>query len=139
MKTAYELYSEEYGTDNLTGCISDYTPMLEQFGEILIRVDDGDYQGDSYLIYKKENSYGYLRFGWGSCSGCDALQACNTIQEVQNLMDTLYNDIIWFVSLAELKKYFANKDWELEYSWHIEGFEDFLNQVEKLKEKEERL
>lgn len=138
MKTALELYSEEYGIDNLIGYIFDYTPMLEQFGEILIRVDDDDYQGDSYLIYKKENSYGYLRFGWGSCSGCDALQACNTIQEVQELMDTLYNDIIWFVSLVELKKYFANKDWELEYSWHIESFKDFLNQVEKLKEKEGR-
>ena len=138
MKTALELYSEEYGTDNLMGCIFDYTPILEQFGEILIKVDDDDYQGDSYLIYKKENSYGYLRFGWGSCSGCDALQACNTIQEVQELMDTLYNSIIWFVSLAELKEYFANKDWELEYSWHIECFKDFLNQVKKLKEKEER-
>lgn len=138
MKTAYELYSEEYGTDNLTECISDYTPMLEQFGEILIRVDDGDYQGDSYLIYKKENSYGYLIFGWGSCSGCDALKACNTIQEVQELMDNLYNDIIWFTSLAELKNYFADKDWQLEYSWHIEEFKDFLSQVENLKEKEER-
>ena len=107
MKTALELYSEEYGIDNLIGYIFDYTPMLEQFGEILIRVDDNDYQGDSYLIYKKENSYGYLRFGWGSCSGCDALQACDTIQEVQELMDTLYNDIIWFISLVELKKIFC--------------------------------
>jgi hypothetical protein len=138
MKTALELYSEEYGTDNLIGYIFDYTPMLEQFGEILIKVDDDDYQGDSYLIYKKKNSYGYLRFGWGSCSGCDALQACNTIQEVQELMDALYKSIIWFTSLAELKKYFANKDWELEFSWHVEYFKDFVNQVEKLKEKEER-
>lgn len=138
MKTASELYSEKYGTDKLIGDISNYTPMLEQFGEILIRVDDNDYQGDSYLIYKKENSYGYLRFGWGSCSGCDALQACNTIQEVQELMDNLYNDIIWFDSLTELKNYFMNKDWELEYSWHVDDFKDFLNQVEKLNEKEER-
>ena len=138
MKTALELYSEEYGTDNLIGYIFDYTPMLEQFGEILIKVDDDDYQGDSYLIYKKENYYGYLRFGWGSCSGCDALQACNTIQEVQELMDALYKSIIWFTSLAELKKYFANKDWALEFSWHIEYFKNFVNQVEKLNEKEER-
>ena len=137
MKTALELYSEEYGTDDLIGQILDYTPMLEQFGEILIKVDEDDYQGDSYLIYKKENSYGYLRFGWGSCSGCDALQACNTIQEVQELMGALYNSIIWFTSLAELKKYFANKDWTLEFSWHIECFKDFVNQVEKLNEKEE--
>lgn len=137
MKTALEIYFEKYGTDNLFGNIYDYTPMLEQFGEILIRVDEAEYQGDSYLIYKKDNSYGYLRFGWGSCSGCDALQACSTMQEVQELMDSLFNDIIWFDSLAELKDYFAKKDWALEYSWHIDYFKDFVNQVEKLKEKEE--
>ena len=132
MKTAFELFSQEYGETKLEGCICDYTPILEQFGEILIRVDESDYQGDSFLIYKKGDAYGYLCFGWGSCSGCDALQACRTIHEVQELMDSLCNDILWFNSLEELKDYFAQKDWTLEYSWHLADFKDFLRQVEKL-------
>lgn len=135
MKTAFELFSEEYGEDKLRWEICNYTPILEQFGEILIRVDEQDYQGDSFLIYKKDGAYGYLCFGWGSCSGCDRLQGCSTIHEVQELMDSLYNDILWFNSLGELKDYFAQKDWTLEYSWHLKEFKDFLFQVEKLEDK----
>ena len=134
MKTAFELFSEEYGTDHLTGEIYDYTPILEQFGEILIRVDDEDYNGDSYLIYKKDGKYGYLIFGWGSCSGCDALQGCDTIQEVQELMNSLYNGITWFDSLAALQDYFAEKDWSLEYCYHIETFKKFRLEVKNLKD-----
>ena len=55
MKIAKELYEE--------GCWYDYQPMLEEFGEILVQVDEDDYQGDSYLLYKKDNQYGFLVFG----------------------------------------------------------------------------
>ena len=65
MKKASEIYNgKEYWWD--------YTPMLEEFGDILLREDDEGWQGDSFLIYHNDNKYGYLSFGWGSCSGCDA-------------------------------------------------------------------
>lgn len=122
MKIAKELYGEGYWYD--------YQPMLEEFGEILVQVDEDDYQGDSYLLYKKDNQYGFLVFGWGSCSGCDALQACNNIDEVQELMDQLYNDIKWFDSLEEVKEYLSNVDiQELKYYYRTTEFKQFRKQV----------
>lgn len=123
MKRAEELYeNEKYWYD--------YQPMLDEFGEILLQVDDDDYQGDSFLIYKKDNKYGLLIFGWGSCSGCDALQACDDIDEVQELMDSLYNSITWFDSLQELKNYISNNDiMELKWYCHSDTFKKFKRQI----------
>lgn len=127
MATAREIYD-----NNSKLGWYDYQPMLDEFGTILLQEDDGGYQGDSFLIYKDNNRYGYLNFGWGSCSGCDALQACNTIDEVQGLMDSLYADIQWFDSIQELKNYFKNKDWELTWEFHTEAFKKFYPRVMEL-------
>lgn len=125
MKTAREIYKEdEYWYD--------YQPMLEEFGNIILQCDEDNYQGDSYLVYEQNGKYGYLTFGWGSCSGCDALQACLTIDEVQELIDTLYHKIKWFDSLNELKDYFKTKNWTLCYEWSIAEFREFLKRVNDL-------
>lgn len=124
MKKAKEIY------ENDGFSWYDYQPMLDEFGEILIQVDDEGYQGDSFLIYKNDNKYGFLTFGWGSCSGCDALQACDTIDEVQELMDNLYNCIIWFDSLQELKNYISNDaSEELKWYYHADIFKEFKEKV----------
>ena len=109
--------------------IYDYQPILNAIGNVLIQVDDDDYQGDSRLLYEKEGKFGYLIFGWGSCSGCDALQACESMNDVQELIDCLVNDVKWFDSLGELKEYFKEKDWELEYSWHSSETKEFIEKV----------
>ena len=110
----------------------DYQPMLNEFGEIILQIDEQGYQGDSFVIYRDNNRYGYLTFGWGSCSGCDALQGCNSIDEVQDLMNDLYDSIIWFDSLSELKSYFENKDWTLCHEWYIDEFKEFIRNVKIL-------
>lgn len=51
MKTAKNLY-KEYLDDSYWFNIGNYQPMLESFGEIVLQVDDNDYQGDSRVIYK---------------------------------------------------------------------------------------
>lgn len=126
MTTAKEIYGDE------RRCWYDYQPMLDEFGNIVLQCDEDNYQGDSFIIYEKDGKYGYLTFGWGSCSGCDALQACDTIDEVQELMDGLYSDIIWFESLEALKGFFETKDWSLCYEWHIDEFKEFLKRVAEL-------
>src|SRR5262249_9459299 len=74
-------------------CVSCYEPMIAAFGRFIVGADDADYQGDSYRLIADGDEpgqrYGMLIFGWGSCSGCDALQACSSVQEVQELMDRL--------------------------------------------------
>jgi hypothetical protein len=125
MKKADEIYDNSWGW-------WDYQPMLNEFGNILLQKDERDYQGDSFLIYEKDDKYGYLTFGWGSCSGCDALQGCNSISEVQELMDRLYSSIEWFDSLDALKEYFEETDWTLQYQYSIPEFKEFLIEVENL-------
>lgn len=125
MKKADEIYDSSWSW-------WDYQPMLNEFGNILLQKDEQDYQGDSFLIYEKDDKYGYLTFGWGSCSGCDALQACNTIDEVQELMDKLYSDIKWFNSLDALKEYFEEIDWTLKYQYSIPEFKEFLTEIKTL-------
>lgn len=107
----------------------DYTPMLEEFGTIILREDDEGYQGDSFLIYHNDNKYGYLSFGWGSCSGCDALQGCRTISEVQELMDSLYDDIVWYDSIKELQDHFGNTDWDLKWEGHSSSFRRLVEKI----------
>lgn len=125
MKKAKEIYEH----DRFSSWY-DYQPMLDEFGEILIQVDEEAYSGDSFLIYKNDNKYGLLVFGWGSCSGCDALQACDTIDEVQKLMDGLYNDIIWFDSLQELKDYLSDdSSEELKWYYYSDTFKEFREKV----------
>ena len=132
MKTAKELYPEEWENEQKNGYFyigGSYQPILEEIGEIIIQIDDKDWQGDSRLMYKKDDKYGYLIFGWGSCSGCDALQACRKINEIQSLINSLVEGVKWFDSLEELKKHFSERDWELQYSWHQKETKDFVEQV----------
>jgi hypothetical protein len=129
MKTAKELFSSEK-EDGIE--YADYQPILNEFGEILLQVDDSDYQGDSRLLYRDNNKIGYLNFGWGSCSGCDALQACDTIEEVQDLMDYLYNMIKWFDSKKEALNFFNNHDWKGDYSYNEEEQIEFINKAKEI-------
>jgi hypothetical protein len=111
--------------------ISDYTPIIKSFGEVLIQVDDDDHEGDTRILYKSKDKYSYLIFGWGSCSGCDALQNCSTFEEIDELIERLRNNIKWFDTLEELQDYFRNKDWELEYSYYEEKTKEFIEKVLK--------
>ena len=132
MKTAKELYPSHWEQEQNEKWFfgpSNYQPIIDEFGNVLIQVDDHDYQGDSRVMYEKDGKYGFLIFGWGSCSGCDSLQACESIKDVQDLIDTLHNGIHWFDSLDELKLYFKEKDWQLEYAWHAEETKEFINKV----------
>lgn len=102
-----------YGRPRYTWC--DYQPMLYMFGDIVIQVDDDDYQGDTRVLYNDGGKIGFLRFGWGSCSGCDALQRCNDYDELQELCDRLQNDIMWFDTPKEALTFFKTHDWEGDY------------------------
>ena len=114
MRTAKELC--ELGILKNDGYNRDYGSFLGEFGKIIIKVEDGGYQGDTLLVYKNEkNQFGFLSFGWGSCSGCDALQACDTVEDLQELMDHLYNSIIWFDSKDALSTFVKEHDWDSDY------------------------
>jgi hypothetical protein len=91
--------------------VGDYRPLLRSIGDVLVQVDDDDYQGDARVLIKDGERYGVLIFGWGSCSGCDALQACETIGEIEELRDELCRQIFWGTK-EEIARYIECRDWE---------------------------
>lgn len=107
----------------------DYQPIINHFGTIAVQVDDSDYQGDTRVLYADTGKgFGYLNFGWGSCSGCDALEACNSYTEAADLIRDLESSIKW-ASKEEMLTFFKTHDWEGDYSWHAEEQKQFVDQT----------
>jgi hypothetical protein len=116
----------------------DYVPMLKEIGNIVLQVDEDDYQGDSWVLYDNDEKIGYLNFGWGSCSGCDALQACTTISEAQSLFDDLMSSVKWFGNIDEAIEYFESDARRMDYAWSYQDFRDFVHKsTAYLKEKKD--
>lgn len=90
---------------------ADYDELIDSFEvERLVEVSSDDYQGDTLLLLRRGEEFGFLTFGWGSCSGCDALQACDSAAEATELRDELWAKVEW-KSRDEMRTYLAEKDW----------------------------
>lgn len=112
---------------------SDYQPIVNYFGNVIAQVEEGDYQGSTYVAYEKDGKYGFLCFGWGSCSGCDALKGCGDFEELDELINDLENNIKWFNSVDELKSYITNDyDRAGSHYYHEEEWKEFRDKVEAL-------
>jgi hypothetical protein len=106
---AQDIYEEtKYGWD-------DYDPMIKAFGNPVLIETDENYQGDTRVLYRDGERFGYLCFGWGSCSGCDALQACADYDDLQILIDEIYASIRWFDNADEAANFFDTHDWAGDY------------------------
>jgi hypothetical protein len=87
----------------------DYLPLLKSFNyNIIIQLDDSDYQGETRILYDNEGKIGHLQFSWGSCSGCDSLQACNSYKELDELRNQLHKDIVWYDDKSLALNHFEN-------------------------------
>jgi len=132
MKTIEEVYPEAAASlkeHDYFDAPSDYHPLLASLEfNILLQIDDEYYHGDSRLIVKEQygDRYGMLIFGWGSCSGCDALQACNSMKEIDDLRNEIMAKVQWFDSAAELLSFIEGRDWETQYCWHEEMTRKFV-------------
>ena len=73
----------------------DYGELLKPIGDIVLKIDQDEYQGYSWVLFRDGDLFGYLQFGWGSCSGCDALQACESKEEEDNLRTELATAVRW--------------------------------------------
>jgi hypothetical protein len=109
---------------------SNYGALVESIGhEVLVRVDDEDYSGDSRYLLADGARRGYLEFGWGSCSGCDALQACDSYDAVEKLRTSLVESIRWFDDARAALIWFSVHDWEGDYASHSDKQAEFIRQA----------
>lgn len=114
----------------------DYEDLVAKMcDEVVLGHSDSDYQGSSYYMVRKGEQYGYIEFGWGSCSGCDAMQACENYDDLQSLFDRLNDSIQWFNTREEFWHWCMHEhDWEGSYSWH-DGAKEFVKKVQDYYQK----
>lgn len=107
-----------------------YDDLIDSFEvEVLHRLDDEDYQGDTRLLVRDGERYGLITFGWGSCSGCDALESAGgNLAAIVELRDQIWASAHWEDSPNLMLAYIYGKDWTLDYS-HNDGF---LSEVKRI-------
>lgn len=91
--------------------VDDYAPIIAYLGETLVHADIGHRQGDTYLLLRTSNGYGFVVIGYGSCSGCDALRACKSYEDVDNLISGIQSSMKTFDTLADAQLHIANNDY----------------------------
>lgn len=111
-----------------------YEPIYNSFGEVIKEEDIGDYQGDTQVLLrdKPTGKYGYMMFGWGSCSMCDRLQGCDSYHDVNDLIRHLWSSVRWFDDDREAYNFFRNHEWKYDFGYS-EDFVEFCTKFFKEK------
>ena len=118
-----------------------YSDINKTFGTVLVEIDQDDYQGSSIVaIHNEELGFGFVIYGWGSCSGCDALQDCHNAGDLRDLQMEIFNDFSWFPTLQDMQEHVRLKDWNgtfCAYERDLNGVSlsvAFMNAVAQLKD-----
>lgn len=99
-----------------------YEQVMAHLGTVLHMTQQGTYQGDYFVVYDGgDGKRGWLAFGYGSCSGCDALQQCDTSEEVHELVEGFRKSIEWFASEEDLVAYLDGRYLEGTPKWWYEN------------------
>ena len=97
-----------------------YDSLVASAGTIVKCWNIGDWQGDEVYLLKKDNKFGFVVVGYGSCSYCDALQSCENQEEVDELKASIVKDIFWGTA-EEVQAYAindnANRWYYHEHEW----------------------
>lgn len=115
------------------GCSQDYASMVASWDyKVLIFETIGDWQGDYLVLLQEGTRYGYIAISYGSCCGCDDMQACNNWDEVRGLSRGLKESIDW-KSGQEMLDWFNDRDWatKIESIVDGEGTRKFLEEAKK--------
>lgn len=84
-----------------------YRDTVSMFGDVVAETEWGGYEGDTLWMLKGAQGYGIPTFGWGSCSGCDALEACYSQADFDLLQVDLERGLRWFPTLGEAVAFVA--------------------------------
>lgn len=111
-----------------------YDDMVDSWGYESLATDFiGDYQGDIFYLLKNNDEYSILDIGYGSCSGCDALEACDTREDRIELAESIKSSMKWF-SKKDLLDHLNVEYLETQYFYYqtdakeiIEKYKGILN------------
>lgn len=91
-------------------------------GELLANQCIGDWQGDEHFLVKRGDEYAHVVLGYGSCSHCDTLQACQDAEDPFAELAEYANDVagrIMWRTKDEIMTYL--KEHDAEGSWYGGG------------------
>ena len=113
-----------------------YESMVSSFCEsIIYSAVCGEYQGDEIYIITKAGMYGLSVVGFGSCSGCDALLACDTVDDLKELRRAIKDDVRWFSCLKEMREYIFDDETK-KTNWWANDEETMASLTTFFREKE---
>ncbi|MBG0818297.1 hypothetical protein [Planomonospora sp. ID82291] len=89
-------------------------------------------EGDTFaLLRHHDGRYGLSVFGWASCSECDVLKGCKTLDDLTEVRDNVWNGIHWEDNATALLAYLDNTDLALKWWGHTVGGRDFAAQAKR--------
>lgn len=107
-----------------------YDGIAERLGDVVLSGTFGDYTGDYLYLLRDGDRYGFLVQGYGSCSYCDALQSCESLDDVQALIHRMYDAVVWKESADEFLKWVTrDRDWQDQWVWREEGTKRFVGRM----------
>ncbi len=109
-----------------------YEGILDEVSEnILLVVTDGYYQGESYALVHKEGRFGVVEWSYGSCAHCDAIEACETVEEFEEVYEDMVGRIKWD-TLTRTLLYIEEHDWEGQAGYHYDALKVFPEKAKKV-------
>lgn len=131
-----ELYSDTERSGHFS-YPSDYNPIIAWIGDPVVVVRTDDYQGDTFAMVETEGRFGVISFSWGSCCGCDALQSCESFEEVGKLAEKIRNETRWFEAASDAAAWLESDDRKLDASHYSIEWSPFVSEVRAFVTKSE--
>ncbi len=94
-KFTLEQVQERFPKSNYGSIYFEYDYVDDNLGTELVHVRDNDYQGETRILLRDGNRYAIRIYSWGSCSGCDFMQACETYEEFLDYANNAYDSLEW--------------------------------------------
>lgn len=93
----------------------------------------GDWQGDYAVIFKaNDNLFAFTVIGYGSCSGCDVMEACENEKEYKELISDVVNSLKWTTAeeiVAQIKDEYDDNNWYRHESTFKESVDKLIKAV----------
>lgn len=86
-----------------------YDSLVASAGTIIKYWNIGDWQGDYVYLLRNGDRFGFTVVAYGSCSYCDALEGCDSQEEVDELKESIVNGIFWGTA-EEVEAYAIKED-----------------------------
>jgi hypothetical protein len=114
-------------TPDWNGTFGSYAQIVDSFGvNIVAAISIGDDQGDELYLIELNDDYGLLTVGYGSCSGCDALQGDESPDGHAKLRREMWRSIDWRGSALDTLTWWRARDWAGQFYGSSVELDDFL-------------